>query len=87
MVTFDELEKIFIESLKSQGYEPEVLEIGDHPDNWYSEISVGGLLIKLEDITQDRDMITQEDRSEAQKSFNKPDLKTYLIQSRNSKRY
>lgn len=98
MSLFDTVQTEFVQLLKNSGHEVEVLEVGDTEDNWYAELKVGDRIFKLEDVTEDKDLISVQDQVDIldEMMYNsckgnckcsKPDLKTYILQNRKAERY
>lgn len=98
--TFDSIQHGFISGLTNNGYPVEVLEVGDTVDNWYMAIKVGDLILKLEDISDEADMISVNDQVDLLEDMvhnsckcggsckdGFVDLKTHLTVKKNSVRY
>ena len=67
MNKFDTIQKVFLKGLDSMGFSYEIIEIGDHPDNWYLEVTINTgegqpITIKMEDTLYNEEYEEVEDR-------------------------
>lgn len=98
MSLFDTIQTEFVQMLKNSGQEVEIIEVGDTENNWYLELKVNEMILKLEDISEEAGLISVRDQVDILNEMmvktcsgdckcKGPDLKTYIQQNRAAKRY